>query len=155
MGGDSHSHIDSISTKGKTSIANHLLNPRIYGEDARMAQFLYLEPIIDEATKSRGVFDALFLRFYFIAAWLRTTNNAHLYVEASGESISCKSTRLYVRADSLSQKLYLTILGISNSLFRNVTVSVMWKCLKLVKLILFISRFGFVKTYKFATGRSK
>lgn len=155
MGGDSHSHIDSNATEGKALIAKQLLNPRIYGEDARMAQFLYLEPIIDAMAKSRSFFDGLFLRTYFIAAWLRTTNNAHLYVEPSSESISCKSTRLYGKADGLSQKFYLAILNISNSSIRNVTVSAIWKCAKLVKLLLFISRFGLVKTYRFATGRSK
>ncbi len=155
VGGDSHSHVDNNATDDNNSIVRQLLNPRIYGEDARMAQFLYLEPIIDAMAKSGNCFDALFLRIYFIAAWLKTTNNAHLYVEPSSESISCKSTRLYSKANGLSQKFYLIILNISNSSIRNITVSAMWKCAKLVKLLLFISRFGLVKTYGFATGRSK
>lgn len=154
IGGDSHSHLDGNASKADMPRSKRLLNPRIYGEEARMKQLIYLLPMVNKAIQSLCVFDRLFISLYILAAWLKITNDAHAYVEASMESMQLKAAKH--QGDSIKGavlKAYLVVLKIRYSSVRKIVISTLWNFAKLLKLFLFIYRFGLFRAFDYVKMR--
>lgn len=157
IGGDSHTHVEQ-PLPVKQERARQLLNPLIYGESARARQFYYLIPRLEKELTHLSAFQRSFVRFYVLSAWLKITIDAHLHVDATTDIPALAATiNDYQWNNECSSGLidvYNRILSIQQKAARNGTVKLMWLLAKIVKLALFIKRFGFFRTRAFVKGNS-
>lgn len=156
VGGDSHTHVEQADL-AKPEHFRQPLNPRIYGESARARQFYYLAPRLDKELAPLSVFHRVFVRFYVLSAWLKITIDAHLHVDAVADMPPLAATiddyrREHVRTPSLIGR-YNRVLSLKHKGIRNTTIKLMWQFSKLVKLALFVQRFGTSRTHAFVTGK--
>lgn len=156
VGGDSHTHIVQDSTE-KPSNHQQLLNPRIYGQSARARQFYYLVPKLDRELKFLPAFERIYVKFYVLSAWLKITIDAHQHVDAAIDiPILSATINDYQFQNANAWDLicqYNRILMLRQKGFRNCVIKMMWHVSKLVKLALFIRRFGLFRTWAFVTGK--
>ncbi|MDD0838911.1 glycosyltransferase [Curvibacter sp. HBC61] len=156
FGGDSHSHV-AQSAAVKHNHHQQYLNPRIYGQGARARQLYYLVPRLEMWLKGSSVFRRGYVNFYVLSAWLNITHDAHKHVDAMTDIPSLRATiGDYKSANKRMSGLigsYNRILLMKSVVLRGMVIKVMWQLAKLVKLILFIRRFGFARTRAFVAGK--
>lgn len=159
VGGDSHTHIDaSAPPQLQHAPVRHLLNPRIYGRSARARQFYYLVPRLEKELTALSAPARAFVRFYVLSAWLQITLDAHQHVDAATDlpalSVTIDDHRRENACESSLIGDYNRILSLRLNGVRNGTVKLMWQVAKLVKLALFIRRFGVARTFAFVNGKA-
>lgn len=159
IGGDSHAHLgghERVLTP--PSARQQPLNPRIYGEGARARQFYFLVPRLDRDLASMSAFNRAFAKLYVMSAWLKITIDAHLHVDAVTPATTLVAAISGQRQgnDGNSGRLIATynrIMSIRQTTFRSFFVKGLWQFTKLVKLALFLRRFGAARTLAFVKSK--
>lgn len=157
FGGDSHTHVVQGNSE-KQANRRQLLNPRIYGQSARARQFYYLVPRLECELKCLSGFERAYVKFYVLSSWLKITIEAHQHVDAAIDiPILAATINNYQSQNEIGCGLnnyYNRIILLRQNGFRTCVIKLMWLVAKLVKLTLFIRRFGLSRTRAFVTGKT-
>lgn len=158
-GGDSHAHLPLTARADATAPARAVLplNPRTYGESARAKQFYYLLPRLKRDAASLSPWKRSYAKLYVLSAWLHMTSEAHKHVASDARSAPLDLTLATLRANhpgaDLAMTLYSRVLSISQPFVRRALVACLWNTTKILKLMLFVGRFGRARTADFLRTR--
>lgn len=157
-GGDSHAHIEkSPGHTGANATAVLPLNPKTYGEAARINQFYFMHSRLSHHLAMLPWPSRLYAKLYFLCAWLNIANNAYKHVSPSPAALTAIAAINEYRQKSAHEGYLVSafnwIMSIRNTAFRGRIVSLLWNAVKSLKLAFFILRFGTRRTFNFLRTR--